>query len=188
MKLCVGLGNPGVKYEATRHNAGFLVIDECARRAGVGLTKSSFHGIWARISCGAEQVILFKPLTYMNLSGRAVLEAMQFYKLTGEDLLVLHDDLDLQSGRIKLGWARGTGGHRGVGSIVDLLGGNDFWRLRLGIGRPSAGVEGADYVLQPFSRSENDVVAKLVEDGANAVEIFYQRGAEAVQQLYHGRE
>ncbi len=153
-RLIVGLGNPGEKYKKTRHNAGFLVVD---------LLQSA--GTMSEV----DNVILFKPRTGMNSSGKAVRRVVEEKGIDFEDLLVVHDDMDIDLGDYKLQKGRGAAGHNGVGSIVDSLNSKDFWRLRIGIGRPPEGVEPADYVLEEFSGNELRMLESLIEGELIAV-------------------
>ena len=166
MKLVVGLGNPGEKYPLTRHNAGFMVIDEIVRHyvAGPHFNKK-FEAIVYNLD---QDNILIKPQTFMNLSGKAVNRLVNFYKIKPQDLLVVHDDIDLDFGEIKDQFGRGSAGHNGVESVIKALGSDQFERVRVGIGRPTAGVGVEDYVLQKFSEDENDV-HKLIERAAEVV-------------------
>jgi PTH1 family peptidyl-tRNA hydrolase len=154
--LLVGLGNPGMQYALTRHNVGFWVIDEIASRAKVSLKKVCCQSYIAQTSLAGKKVILAKPLTYMNRSGLAVRGLLQFFSLQPDNLLVIYDDLDLPLGRLRLRSRGGSGGHRGMASIIALLGNENFARVRLGIDRPGGLEEGAGYVLaqqaNPFRR------------------------------------
>ena len=156
-KLLAGLGNPGPKYVWTRHNAGFMVLDRLAHHAGVTISKNAFSGMYADTTCWGERIHLLKPQTFMNLSGRSVLSALHYHKLTIEDLIVIHDDLDIPFGQIKLKKGGGHGGHNGLRSLMQELGSGEFSRIRVGIDRSGHG-DTADYVLSPFSKPE---MAKL---------------------------
>lgn len=157
--LVVGLGNPGGEYAATRHNAGFMVVDELARRFGASLDHEKWQAYFVQLALWGNKVCLLKPNTYMNLSGKAVARYVDFYKIRPEQILVVHDDLDMVPGRVKLVAGGGTGGHNGIRSLVECLGTRDFLRLKLGIGRPgrlglSSGMPVEKYVLAPFSPDE----------------------------------
>ena len=160
MKLFVGLGNPGAKYENTLHNAGFWVLDELlveSHGAWEDSPNDKFHGLIGRGELGGEACVYIKPMTFMNLSGRAVQKIAQFYKVDSVDWVVVHDDVDLPYGSVKARVGGGHGGHNGVRSIIELTGCSDFSRLKLGVGRPEGErVVGAvaDYVLKPLSRNE----------------------------------
>ena len=152
MKLIVGLGNPGRQYERTRHNLGFMVADLLASRWSISLAIKG-SGAFGRGSIAGQPAGLLKPMTYMNRSGQAVLEVVQFYKLPLSDLLVISDDLDLPVGRVRMRAKGSAGGHKGLGDIIQRLGSDEFARIRIGIGRPDRG-DAVDYVLSPFRPDE----------------------------------
>ena len=152
-KLIVGLGNIGKEYEKTRHNVGFFIVDRLAEAWGVGFTKKKFQGSYTEAFFEGEKVFLLKPQTFMNLSGRSVGPWLDFLKLEGRDCLVIHDDLDLSLGRLRGQWAGGSGGNKGIASILEVLGHPDFCRLRVGIGRPPGRMDPAAYVLSANSSS-----------------------------------
>jgi PTH1 family peptidyl-tRNA hydrolase len=178
--LVAGLGNPGREYERTRHNVGWLVLDELARRHG-GSWRSKFSGSLAEPRLDDMRLALLKPETYMNESGRSVGAAARFFKVEPESLLVVHDDVDLESGRLQARRGGGLAGHNGLRSLAQHLGSQEFLRLRIGVGRPGRGDRRSvsDWVLSPFS-SEEDVEA-LVARAANAVETMATEGLEAAQ-------
>ena len=182
--LVVGLGNPGREYERTRHNAGWLVVDELARRQG-GSWRSKFSGSLAEVRLGDAKVALLKPETYMNDSGRSVGAAARFFKVEPEHVLVVHDDVDLEPGRLQARAGGGLAGHNGLRSLVGPLGSQDFLRLRIGVGRPGRGDRRsvADYVLSPFA-PEDDAEA-LLGRAADAVETIVSDGVEAAQQRFN---
>ncbi len=185
MKLITGLGNPGRSYARHRHNAGFFVIDELAKRHGIKLAKRSFGALTGSGAVGKESVLLAKPMQYMNLSGGPVKSLLGYFRLGPDSLIVIHDDLDLDPGRIKLTRSSGHAGHNGVRSIIDELDTSDFIRVRLGIGRPPAGIDGADYVLTSFKKDEMEAAAAAVALAADAVETILEHGLAAAQQKYH---
>ena len=178
--LVAGLGTPGREYERTRHNLGWLVLDELARRHG-GSWRSKFSGSFAEVRLGGLRLGLLKPETYMNESGRAVGEAARFYKVEPEGLLVVHDDVDLEPGRLQARAGGGLAGHNGLRSLTQHLGSQEFERLRIGVGRPGRGDPRSisDWVLSGFA-SEDDVGA-LIAKSANAVEVIAAEGLEAAQ-------
>jgi peptidyl-tRNA hydrolase, PTH1 family len=178
--LVAGLGNPGREYERTRHNLGWLVLDELARRHS-GSWRSKFSGSFAEVRLGDLRLGLLKPETYMNESGRAVGEAARFYKVEPEGLLVVHDDVDLESGRLQARAAGGLAGHNGLRSLAQHLGSQEFDRLRIGVGRPGRGDPRSvsDWVLSGFA-PEDDVEA-LIAKAADAVETIAAEGLEAAQ-------
>lgn len=163
MLLIVGLGNPGREYASHRHNVGFMAVDEIARRASADAFREKFSAQWAKAEIGGEQAILLKPMTFMNLSGQSVQPAAAFFKVAPKDVIVLHDELDLPYGEVRLKFGGGHAGHNGLRSIMGSLGTGDFGRVRLGIGRPPPGFRGevADYVLSSFDAIER---ARLDDD------------------------
>ncbi|WP_010531216.1 aminoacyl-tRNA hydrolase [Lentibacillus jeotgali] len=175
MKCIVGLGNPGKKYVKTRHNVGFMVIDELAGRNGWKLKKDKFSGKSTVETSEGEKIILLQPQTFMNLSGESVRPLMNFYQMKPEDILVIFDDLDLPTGKIRLRQKGGHGGHNGIRSIIDHLGTKEFNRLRIGIGRPDTAVPVVDYVLKPFSKAQQEDVQSSIEKSANACETWMQK-------------
>ena len=184
--LVAGLGNPGREYEATRHNAGFLVADELARRLG-GSWRGKFSGELAEVRLDGLRLALLKPQTYMNESGRSVGAALRFFKTDPVALLVVHDEVDLEPGRLQARFGGGLAGHNGLRSVAQHVGTPDFGRLRVGVGRPERGDPRpvADFVLSPFP-ADLDVEA-LVARAADAVETVALRGVEAAQQEFNER-
>ncbi len=182
--LVAGLGNPGREYAQTRHNVGFMVADELARRHD-GAFKSKFSGRLAEIRVDGLRLALLEPQLYMNVSGRSVAPAVQFFKVDPADLLVVHDEVDLELGRLQVREGGGLAGHNGLRSVAGSLGTSDFLRLRIGVGRPERGDRRpvADWVLSPF---EPDVdVEGLVTRAADAVEVIAREGLEVAQQQYN---
>jgi PTH1 family peptidyl-tRNA hydrolase len=184
--LIVGLGNPGPRYVYTRHNLGFLVLGLLVERGGIPLHKHTLEADWGKGRLGGEGVILAQPNTYMNLSGRAVAKLLHFFKLPLENLVVIHDDLDVPPGRLKLALGGGAGGHRGVLSIQGALGSPDFYRVKLGIGRPPADMPSEGFVLSPLAPEEEEAMADLVERGAEAVATLITQGLAVAQNHFHG--
>jgi peptidyl-tRNA hydrolase, PTH1 family len=182
--LVVGLGNPGREYERTRHNVGWLVIDELARRLE-GRWREKFSGRLAEVRLDGLRLTLLKPETFMNDSGRSVAAAARFFKVEPESLLVVHDDVDLEAGRLQARAGGGLAGHNGLRSLAESLGTQDFLRLRIGVGRPGRGDPRsvADYVLSPFGAEEDP--AALVSRGADAVETLAREGVEVTQQRFN---
>jgi peptidyl-tRNA hydrolase, PTH1 family len=182
--LIAGLGNPGRKYQETRHNVGWLVVDELARRHD-GSFRSKFNGHLAEVRIDGRRVALLKPETYMNESGRSLAAAVRFFKVQPEALLVVHDDVDLEPGRLQARAGGGLAGHKGLRSIASALGSNDFLRLRIGVGRPDRGDRRSvsDYVLSKFEPDED--VDALVERSADAVETVVRQGLEAAQARFN---
>jgi PTH1 family peptidyl-tRNA hydrolase len=182
--LVAGLGNPGREYVATRHNVGWLVVDELAARHG-GSWRSKFSGRLAEVRLAGLRLALLKPETYMNESGRSIGAAARFFKVVSGALLVVHDDVDLDEGRLQARLGGGLAGHNGLRSIAQALGGQDFLRLRIGVGRPGRGDRRsvADYVLSAFDPTVD--VAALVARAADAVETMGSEGLVAAQQRFN---
>jgi peptidyl-tRNA hydrolase, PTH1 family len=182
--LVAGLGNPGREYERTRHNAGWLALDELARRHG-GSWRSKFSGSLSEVRLGDARVALLKPETYMNESGRSLGAAARFFKVVPEQVLVVHDDVDLETGRLQARAGGGLAGHNGLRSLAQHLGSQDFLRLRIGVGRPGRGDPRsvADWVLSPFA--PEDDAETLLSRAANAVEAIVGEGLEAAQQRFN---
>jgi PTH1 family peptidyl-tRNA hydrolase len=186
VKLIVGLGNPGRDYRSTRHNVGFQLIDRLAEDRGIDLAKRGLKSIYGRGKIGKEEVILAKPQTFMNLSGEAVDRLLRFFKIPPENLIVLHDDLDLPFGKIRIRLRGGHGGHKGVQSIIETLGDDGFVRFKMGIGRPLQGNQDpADYVLEPLRGKEKDDFQEMIRRNADAVEVLVQEGPQAAMDRFH---
>jgi len=181
LRIVVGLGNPGPEYATTRHNLGFLVADRIAGGERVGLSQK-FRGLYARFGVDEATVVLVKPQTYMNCSGECVRALCDFFKFElgpmSERLIVVHDDLDLPFGTVRVKPGGGHAGHNGLRSLVQHLGTQEFARVRMGIGRPARG-DPADYVLSDFAASERPFVPDLVAKGQEAVELWLRRGLQA---------
>jgi PTH1 family peptidyl-tRNA hydrolase len=182
--LIAGLGNPGREHAADRHNAGWMVVDELARRHG-GSFRSKFSGRLAEVRLGESRIALLEPETYMNESGRSISAAARFFKVDPADVLVVHDDVDLEVGRLQARLGGGLAGHNGLRSIAQALGTQEFLRLRIGVGRPARGDRRpvADYVLSPFA-PEDDVDA-IVTGAADAVESLLLEGLALTQQRFN---
>jgi PTH1 family peptidyl-tRNA hydrolase len=182
--LVAGLGNPGREYAQTRHNVGWMVVDELVRRHG-GSWRSKFSGQLAEVRLDSSRLALVKPETYMNESGRSIAAAARFFKVVPEAVLVVHDDVDLEEGRLQARLGGGLAGHNGLRSIARDLGSQDFLRLRIGVGRPGRGDRRsvADFVLAPFD-PETDIDA-LVARATDAVELLVADGLEATQQRFN---
>lgn len=176
MKLIVGLGNPGREYSETRHNVGFMTIDELAKRWKITNWRSRYEALVAEYRTGKEQLLLVKPQTFMNLSGNAVGALARWYKVQAEDVIVIYDDMDLPMGRLRLRSKGGSGGHRGMESIILQLGKEDFPRVRIGIGRPPEGWQVVDYVLAKFNAEEGLLMATALQKAADAVEGIVAQG------------
>lgn len=196
IKLIVGLGNPGAEYEATRHNAGFWLIDQLARMGGVTpRVEGRFHGIAAKAQLWDQEIWLLKPSTFMNRSGQAVVALARFYKILPDQILVAHDEMDLPAGAVKLKRGGGAGGHNGLKDISAHLSTQDYWRLRIGVGHPrnapGASAERADvvnFVLKPPRREEQQAIDEAIDYSLGPVSILAKGDPErAMLQLHSAR-
>jgi len=188
MLLVVGLGNPGDKYDKTRHNIGFMFLDYMAREAGVDFKESRWEALVAKASLESGPSLLVKPQTFMNLSGRAVARIAAYHKIEPGQIIVVHDDLDLEPGRLKIVQDRGPGGHNGIRSIIEHLGTRHFVRLRIGIGRPPEFMSPADFVLSRFSEAERQLVKQGFTEMAKAVTMIDRQGVTAAMNFFNRRE
>ncbi|MFT4704018.1 MAG: PTH1 family peptidyl-tRNA hydrolase [Bradymonadia bacterium] len=187
--LVVGLGNPGQKYDRTRHNIGFDVVRELARRYGVGLSDKKFKGVFGHGDVAGRTLCALLPQTFMNLSGEAVQPCLGFYKLTTASLIVAHDDIDLVTGKVRLKVGGGHGGHNGLRSLDKLLPNKDYLRVRLGVGRPpEPNANVANWVLGHFGSDEARLVEHLVDTGADAIERLMRDGLLDAQGEIHPRQ
>jgi peptidyl-tRNA hydrolase, PTH1 family len=186
MRLIVGLGNPGREYAWTRHNLGWQVAAYLAEEWRIPLSKKSLESVWGQGRVGRDSVILAQPTTYMNLSGRAVSALMAYFKLSPEDLVVIHDDLDVPLWRLKIVERGGPGGHRGILSLIEQLHTEEFLRVKLGVGRPPALMPTENYVLSHFPAEEAENVTQLIERAAQAVMTLLGEGLAAAQTRFHG--
>ena len=185
MKLIVGLGNPGRRYEATRHNVGYAVLRELARRSAAGGPKAKFHGAVVEASLAGQRVLLLSPTTYMNRSGVSVQEARAFYKIPDEDLLIVCDDLNLPLAKLRFRAKGSAGGQRGLEDIIRRLGTQELARLRIGIGSPPEAWAWADYVLSKFTPEEAEQIEAAVAKAADAVELWCREGVSACMNEYN---
>lgn len=183
-KLIVGLGNPGRKYEGTRHNIGFAVLDRLGQRHRLDVSRQKFNGLYATGPLTGEDVVLLMPQTFMNKSGKSVVAARQFYDISSEDTIVLHDDIDLDAGQLKIKSGGGHGGHNGLRDIVAKTGEKDFIRIRLGVGRPVHG-DVTGHVLGRFDSDEMPTIEDLIERACDAVETVITDGVQAAQNGFH---
>jgi PTH1 family peptidyl-tRNA hydrolase len=183
--LIIGVGNPGKEYRLTRHNVGFRVVDRLAREQGMQFNKRRKGAQVGEGRIGAERVVLAKPLTYMNKSGIAVEKLVKALGIPLDHLVVVHDDLDLACGRMKIKEKGGHGGHKGVQSIIEQLGSSDFLRVKVGIGKPLDPEEGADYVLSPFAAQERALVKESVEQAVEAIEAIIVSGKDKAMNTYN---
>ncbi|WAA12344.1 aminoacyl-tRNA hydrolase [Fervidibacillus halotolerans] len=174
MKLIVGLGNPGTKYEETKHNVGFKVIDELSNRFHLPLKKSKFRALMENGVIKGQKIILMKPLTYMNLSGEAIAPVMNYFDIPPSDLLVIYDEMDLPVGKIRLRYKGSAGGHNGVKSIIQHIGTEQFNRIRIGIDKPKLGISTVDHVLSTFRPSDRKIIEEMIQISADACEMWLQ--------------
>jgi len=190
LRMIVGLGNPGPQYSRNRHNVGFQVVERLAARHGIALDRlqqKAMIGSGFIVKTGLRQkVLLVKPLTYMNASGEAVAPLARYYRVAPEEMIVVHDDLDLASGKLRLRREGSSGGQNGIRSIIDRLGTQEFARVKIGIGRPPGHMAPADYVLQNFTAEEESVCGPLRERAADAVECWLFDGIEVAMNRFNG--
>jgi peptidyl-tRNA hydrolase, PTH1 family len=188
LKVIAGLGNPGAEYARTRHNVGFWLADELARRYGGTFRLEPRHQAeLARVRIGPADLWLVKPMTYMNVSGTAVGSVARFYKAEPQDVLVAYDELDFPPGKVRLRHGGGTAGHNGVRDVVAALG-ESFWRLRIGIGRPSGREQGIDRVLSRPSAEEERLIRETIEAAADAIPVMLEQGAQMAMNRLHSRD
>jgi len=199
--VVAGLGNPGEEYSRSRHNAGFVTIDRIARAKGVELNRRRFKGVTAETTLAEKPALLIKPQTFYNLSGECISDLLGYFKIPPQNLIVLHDELDLEAGRLQIKQGGGDAGNRGVRSIAESLGTNDFIRVRIGIGRPPEFTneiemepgrqpkteENKDYLLRAMTAAERQAMAPLLERAALAVEAIAEHGLEAAMNRYNQR-
>jgi len=187
-RLVVGLGNPGEAYRLTRHNIGFMVLDALARRHNILVDKRQFEALFGVGLVEKRSVILAKPMTFMNLSGRAVRNLVHFFNLATKDLFVIHDDIDLVFGKIKIRQRGGDGGHKGLKSLTETLGSDAFARIRIGIGRPGTKQEVEGYVLNGFDAQQEEVLYKVITMAQDAVETILLKGLTRGMNCFSGKE
>ncbi len=186
-RLIVGLGNPGPKYAGNRHNVGFMVVDQLVSRYHASL-REKFKGLLAKTTTSAgHEVVLLKPLTFMNLSGESVQRAMQFYKVKLADVIVVHDELDLDFGTLRVKVAGGSAGHNGLKSIVQHGGGNGFLRVRVGIGRPQKG-RPESWVLGDFSKDQREALPSVLDDAERMIDVILADGPQEAMQRFHAKK
>jgi len=178
LRLVVGLGNPGKTYSKTRHNVGFMVVDKVSDAFSIALEKQKFDTRFGIGSVNSVKIVLAKPMAYMNRSGPQVQNIAGYFRILCEDMLVVHDDIDLAFGRLKIKEKGGDGGHKGVRSIIDAFGGGDFTRLRIGVGRPDAENDAADYVLGKFTLEERKVLSQIITTAKDAIVTILCKGTK----------
>jgi PTH1 family peptidyl-tRNA hydrolase len=188
IRLLVGLGNPGPEYEATRHNAGFWWLDAAARKLGVTLVpQRSYFGLAAKTGTAQDAVWLLQPMTYRNLSGKAVASLARFYKIAPQEILVAHDELDLLPGQVKIKFGGGHAGHNGLRDIHAQLGSPDYWRLRLGIGHPGVKAEVVNWVLKRPSPTDRDALDLAIERSLGASDLLIAGEMDRALQVIHAQ-
>ena len=185
--LIVGLGNPGREYERTRHNAGFRALDILADKLGCKIDKGKFQGIYGQASYGGRKLMLLKPLTYMNLSGRSVLQLSAYYNIPPQRIIVLFDDISLEPGRLRVRPDGSAGGHNGIKSVIAELGSQEFPRVKIGVGaKPHPDADLADWVLSSFSASEEKALVPALERAGEAALCIIDRGCPEAANRYNG--
>jgi len=185
MYLIIGLGNPGNRYRYTRHNIGFMVLDEISGRYEVDIKQKSFDALWNRGKIAGINVLLAMPQTYMNLSGNAARNLIAYFKVDISKLIVIHDDLDLPFGTVRLKSGGGDAGHKGLKSIISCLGSADFMRIRMGIGKPSDRTPIEDYVLQKFNPDESAQLQQIIQSASEAAAEIVISGMQQAMAKYH---
>lgn len=186
MKLIAGLGNPGKQYEKTRHNSGYMAIDRLAERLGVAISTEKWNALTSLVRIEGHPVLLMKPLTYMNESGRAVIQAVNFYKIETEDILIIHDDMDLVTGSVRIRQKGSSGGQKGMKSIINALGTDEITRIRIGVGHSERGDHSIvpDWVLSPVSKEEKEVFDNAVNNAADAAYAWVSEDIGRVMNQY----
>jgi peptidyl-tRNA hydrolase, PTH1 family len=185
MYLIIGLGNPGKRYQQTRHNIGFMVLEEIAARWEVDIKQKSFDALWNRGKVAGANVLLAMPQTYMNLSGNAARSLQTYFKVDTGNLIVIHDDLDLPFGAMRLKMGGGDAGHKGLKSIINCLGSADFMRVRMGIGKPAGRIPVEDYVLQKFRQDESDTLKQIIQTASEATADIIGSGLQQAMAKHH---
>ncbi len=188
MKLIVGLGNPGARYEKTRHNVGFMVLDALASCYDLKIDKKQGAALVGQGRLAGQKVLLLKPQTYMNKSGEAVLEIINYYRDAIEDLLVIHDDLDLEVGRLRFKRGGGSGGHNGLKSITQMLNSPDYSRLKIGIGRPTGPMKAEDYVLGALGENERKILPEVIKSSLEGLKVWGTEGIDEAMNKFNGND
>ncbi len=185
--LIVGLGNPGAEYAKTRHNIGFRCLDILAETLGCSVDKGKFQGLYGQTTYRGKKVYLLKPLTYMNLSGRSVVQLSAYFRIPPQRIIVLFDDISLEPGRLRVRPSGSAGGHNGIKSIIGELGSQDFPRVKIGVGgKPHPDFDLADWVLSPFSSQEEKALSVSLKNGADAALTIMEQGVSAAANAYNG--
>lgn len=184
----MGLGNPGTEYRDTRHNLGFRVVDAMAEQLSIPVERNKFNSLFGRGSYAGKKIILAKPQSYMNNSGPPVARLSAFFGIENDDLVVIHDDIDLALGRVKIKMKGGSGGHNGLKSLVDALGGGNFTRVRIGIGRPEASKSVTHHVLGRFSTEERDVIDAILAGALDAALMILRKDTKAAMNHFNAKD
>lgn len=188
MILVAGLGNPGKEYSLSKHNIGFMVLDELADRLGTDVRKKNFKSLCAEALLGDKKILLLKPQTYMNLSGEAVRDAAGFFKIPVKDIIVIYDEMDIPFGNIKITVGGGSAGHRGIQSIMTSLGDRNFTRIRIGIGKPVQKSETVGHVLSGFGQEEKEKIKDMLSKAADAVSEVIVRGTDSAMNKFNRKD
>ena len=187
MKMVVGLGNPGDEYKNTRHNAGFIIVDDYAKKHGVSKMQEKFNGLYTKIYMNNDYFLLVKPLSYMNLSGTVVKKYADYFKINPKDILIIHDDLDMPVGKIKVKYKGSSGGHNGIKSIIENLNTDYFPRFKIGISRDDK-ISIKDYVLSKFSSEDIKKIDKICSFAPSLIDDFINNDIEKVMSKYNGAD
>lgn len=185
MKAVVGLGNPGIRYAQTKHNVGFMLVDRIIKNLKLDY-RNDFRGKTAETRIAEERVFFLKPYTFMNLSGLSVAELAGYYKIAGKDILIIHDDMDLPLGKIRLRRKGSSGGHNGLKSIIQELNTQEFWRLKIGVGRPKEDMDVINHVLSNFNKEEAKLLGEILERAEKAVMLWLEGREEEAMNRYNG--
>lgn len=188
MKLIVGLGNPGRQYQNTRHNLGFVTVDAIADENKISVSKEKWNAVYGKGEIEEEEIILAKPLTFMNLSGESVAPMMHWFKMEPKDLIVVYDDIHLPLGQLRIRERGSEGGHNGLSSIITYIGTQEFIRVRMGVDEPPPGYDQADYVLSRFTKAEMKIVEDMVQDAKEAVKTLVVSGTAKAMNLFNKRK
>ena len=186
--IIVGLGNPGKKYEGTRHNAGFAALDHVAEKWGVRVTKAKFDALTGTGTAAGVKVLLMKPQTFMNLSGESIREAVDYYKIDPEDIIVIYDDISLEPGQLRIRLKGSAGGHNGIKNIIAHLGTQEFPRIKVGVGAKPPKMDLADYVLSRFGAEEQKIMDEAFGEAAEAAVMMMTTGAERAMNHYNAKK
>jgi peptidyl-tRNA hydrolase, PTH1 family len=187
LRLVVGLGNPGIAYQKTRHNAGFRVVESISEKFNISLSKQKYNAIFGRGAIEKVMVVLAKPMAFMNRSGPPIHQLALYYRIRCEDMLVIHDDIDLAFGRLKIKEKGGHGGHNGIRSLMDAFGGGDFVRLRIGVGRSEAKSDVTEHVLGEFYRDELKIFDQVIDRARDAAVTVLEKGAIVGMNLFNSK-